>query len=1115
MPSDPVKVADQLRFGEDFELDLRAYELRRAGRILKLERIPLELLLLLVEKRGQLVTRDQIIEKIWGKDVFLDTDNSINAAIRKIRQVLKDNPEQPRFVQTITGRGYRFIAPVVEVTPPIVEAAAVEGPAAATENLAGKKVSHYRILQVLGGGGMGVVYKAEDLKLGRKVAVKFLPAEMAGDAKAFERLEREARAASALEHPNICPIYELGEHEGQPFIVMQLLEGQTLGEKIESASQRKKHLSTSEVLDLALQIVAGLEAAHAKNIIHRDIKPANIFITHRGEVKILDFGLAKIVERDYATNLLAWKQAAVTEISASSAPTSAFTNLRLTRTGTTVGTAHYMSPEQVRGETLDASTDVFSFGLVLYEMATGQRAFPGETAAVVQDAILHQTPPAIHDLNPELSAGLEPIITKAIEKDRSLRYQTAADMRADLTRLKRDSQSDHGSVAVSGKAILTQASVAALGNIWKVALPVLVVALLVVGGLYYRSRHQRERLTEKDTIVLADFANSTGDAVFDDALKTALSVSLRQSPFLNLLSDSEVAKILRLMTRPADTKLTSEVARELCQRAGSKAYIAGAIGNLGTEYVLGLKAVNCQSGDMLAQEQVTAGSKEKVLDALGEAASRVRGELGESLATVQKFDVPLEQATTASLEALKAYSLGQKTNHQKSFAAALPYYLRAIQLDPNFAIGYRAVGADYASLGEVGRASEYYTKAFQLRERASEREKLTITASYYQSVTGELDKAAQTLQERIESYPREPGGYNTLGLLYSQRGQYEKATEITKQSVRLAPDHVEWYGNLTNYALASQRFDEARQIIREAWARKLDNPMFHNALYALASLGKDSAGMAEQQQWFAGKPDYENWGLALASDAEAYGGHVGRARELTKGAVDSAVRADSKEDGAIWQANAALRQAGYGDSQGARRSAAEALKLAPTSQGVESEAGLAFAMAGDTTRAESLAQELGKRFPLDTQIQSLWLPAIEAQLSLDRKNPASALNALQVSSTIESGSIAFLNNISCLYPTYVRGEAYLVAGQGNSAAAEFQKILDHSGIVWNCWTGALAHLGLARANALEARTLQGADADAARVRALAAYKDFLTLWRDADPGILILQQAKTEYAKLK
>jgi tetratricopeptide (TPR) repeat protein len=443
------------------------------------------------------------------------------------------------------------------------------------------------------------------------------------------------------------------------------------------------------------------------------------------------------------------------------------------------------------------------------------------------------------------------------------------------------------------------------------------------------------------------------------------------------------------------------------------------------------------------------------------------------------------------------------------------YYQRAIELDPNFAIGYRAVGADYASLGELGRASEYYTKAFQLREHASEREKLTITASYYQSVTGELDKAAQTFQEEIESYPREAGGYSTLGLVYAEQGQYEKATEITKQCVRLAPDHVEWYSNLANYTLALQRFEETRQIIHEAQARKLDNPMFHNAFYALASLREDSAAMAEQQQWFAGKPDYENWGLALASDTEAYGGHVGKGRELTKRAVDSAIRADSKEDGAIWQANAALQQAGYGDSTEARQSAAEALKLAPTSQGVEVETALAFAMAGDAARAESSAQDLEKRFPLDTQMQSLWLPAIQGQLALDRKNPASALTTLQGGSAIELGQILFLNNLSCFYPTYVRGEAYLAAGQGSAAAAEFQKILDHSGIVWNCWTGALAHLGVARANALEARTSQGADADAARVRALAAYKDFLTLWKDADPDIPILKEAKAEYAKLQ
>jgi tetratricopeptide (TPR) repeat protein len=416
---------------------------------------------------------------------------------------------------------------------------------------------------------------------------------------------------------------------------------------------------------------------------------------------------------------------------------------------------------------------------------------------------------------------------------------------------------------------------------------------------------------------------------------------------------------------------------------------------------------------------------------------------------------------------------------------------------------------------ELGRASEYYVKAFQLRAHASEREKLQIAATYYSNVTGELDKAAQTFEEMIQSYPRDYRAHLDLGNVYTSQGQYEKGTESYRQSLRLAPDNLAPSADLANGLLSLQRFDEARQVIREAQARKLDDVVLHNALYALAFLGADAAAMAEQQTWFAGKPDYENFGLALASDTEAYGGHLGKARELTKRAVDSAIRADSKESGAIWQANAALEQAAYGNPTEARQLAADALKLVPTSQGVESEAALAFAMAGDTARAEPLAQDLGKRFPLDTQIQSLWLPAIQAQLALDKKNPALALNALQAASRVELGQINFAINISCLYPTYVRGEAYLAAGQGSAAAAEFQKILDHSGIVWNCWTGTLAHLGVARANALQSRTSQGADADAARVRALAAYKDFLTLWKDADPDIPILKEAKAEYAKLQ
>jgi eukaryotic-like serine/threonine-protein kinase len=643
----------------------------------------------------------------------------------------------------------------------------------------------------------------------------------------------------------------------------------------------------------------------------------------------------------------------------------------------------------------------------------------------------------------------------------------------------------------------------------------ILVAAAIGGTLYFGSR-RAHALTDRDTVVLSDFDNKTGDAVFDDTLKTALNVSLRQSPFLNVLSDSEAVKTLQLMTRPASTKLTPEVARELCLRAGSKAYLAGSIASLGSQYVLGLKVVNCQSGDTLSQEQATAAAKEKVLDALGEAASKLRGELGESLATVQKFNVPLEQATTPSLEALQAYSLGKKAAREKG-AAALPYFQRAIQLDPNFATCYSDVGWVYLGwFGEIGRGSDYFTKAFQLRERSTEREKLSIMAAYYSIVTGEVNKGAEISQEWIESYPRDADAYQSLGNMFAAQGQYEKAAEIMRQAVRLAPDRVWLYDSLAVFTVALQRFDETRQIIHETQAQKMDDSIPHIVSYALAFLGANSAAMEEQQQWFAGKPDHENAGLALASDTEAFAGHLSKARELTKRAVDSAIRADRKEAGALWQAIAAQREAAYGNVPEARQAAAVGLRLAPASQGVEVEGALALAMAGDTVLAESLAQDLGKRFPLNTEMQSLWLPAIHAQLALDRKKPTAALNALQAALPSELGQISFvITNLSCLYPTYVRGEAYLAAGQGSAAAAEFQKILDHSGIVWNCWTGALAHLGVARANALESRTSQGAGGDAARVRALAAYKDFLTLWKDADPDIPILKQAKAEYAKLQ
>jgi len=1023
---------------------------------------------MLVERAGKIVTREEIKKRLWPNDTIVDFDHSINVAIGVLRRALGDSAGNPEYIETLARRGYRLRVPVqgLAATSGLLGREVEVGRLHAESSLIGKKVSHYRVLEVIGGGGMGMVYKAEDLKLGRRVALKFLPEELAGDPVNLRRLEREARTASALSHANICTIYEIEEYQGQPFIVMELLDGDTLHHRL--SNQHAEPFPLAELLNVAIQVCDGLQAAHDHGIIHRDIKPANIFLTKQGWAKILDFGLAKLSDPDETAEYS--RSAGVDQRDRA--------QITLTRTGSPAGTAGYMSPEQLRGEKLDARTDLFSFGLVLYEMATGHRAFAGNTAAAVREATLNQVPPAAQDLNAALPRELDAVIGRALAKDRSRRYQSAAEIREALERAREGSGQTRTAYMPRALAAIAVLAVLAVG-VWR--------------GL--AASRNRFALSPSDTVVLADITNDTGDPVFDQALYMALQIAFEQTPYLDVMALDKVSATLKLLNLPESTKVTPEVATQVCHRTNSRIAVAGSIAEAGNHFRVGLRAVDCESRIAAGQIEEDAGGRNDIVKALGSAAVKLRAELGEPADSIARFNRPLDEATSRSPEALQLLTEGYRSHLGGDVRGALAYYERAVVIDPGFALAHAARSAAYSNGGESVLAAQAMKKAFELRSRMTEPGRLHVEQGYYDSVTGEQEKSCAVLQQWVRTFPHNFIAYNNLGRCLGLVGQIDQALAAAREAARLQPSTPAYYSLMLD-SIWTNRFDEAQTAFDDARAHNFDGTQLRSARVLLAFLRHDTRALQEQWEWAAGRRGAEHLLLDGRAAVHAYYGQFHTARQLEERAEGLAANEGRPVPYTFW---GALDEASAGYMDLPRRLAVQASN--DRRQAVQANAALILAETGDLGRVQELVDALDRDAPLATVVQNFYLPTIRAAMRLHANDPAGAVEILQGAAKYE---LTYADAFNSLWPAYVRGLAYLRMGEGTLAAAEFQKLLDHPGMVGRSVTGALSRLQLARS--------QASSGDHAAARK--SYEDFLSLWKDADPDVPAYREAKAEYAAL-